>query len=64
MFVEDHNGQSLGCLLSAIGLVISLYSILIYLKLSNVSNSTIIDEDWFAAYFYFWMNLFKSVQCV
>ena len=31
---------------------------------SNISNSTIIDEDCFAAYCYFWMNLFKSVQCV
>ena len=60
----DHNGQSLGGLLAAIGLVISLYYISIYLKLNNVSNSTIIDDDCFAAYCYFWMNLFKSVQCV
>ena len=50
--------------MAAIGLVISLYYILIYLKLSNVSNSTIIDEGRFAAYYYFWMNLFNSVQCV
>ena len=48
-FVEDHNGQSLGGILAAIGLVISLYYILIYLKLSNISNSSIIDEDCFAA---------------
>ena len=50
--------------MTTIGLIISLYYILIYLKLSNVSNSIIIDEDCFAAYYYFWMNLFKSVQCV
>ena len=35
-----------------------------YLKLSNVSNSTIINEDWFAVYCNSWMHLFKSVQCV
>ena len=44
--------------------MISQYYILIYLKLSNVSNSINIDEDCFAAYCYFWMNLFKSDQCV
>ena len=50
--------------MAAIGLVISLYYIFIYLKLSDVSNSSFIDEDRFAAYCYFWMYLFKSVQCV
>ena len=38
----------MGGLLTAIGLVISLYFISIYLKLSNVSNSSFIDEDCFA----------------
>ena len=41
-----------------------LLALSIYLKSSNISNSTIIDEDCFAAYYYFWRNLFKSVQCV
>ena len=50
--------------LAAIGLVISLYHILIYSKLRNVSNITIIDEDCFATHCYFWMNLFKRVQCI
>ena len=43
-FVEDRNGESLRALLAAIGLVTSLYYKLIYLKLSNVSNSSIIDD--------------------
>ena len=60
----DNNEQSLRGLLTANGLVVSLYSILIYLKLSNISNSTIIDEACFTAYCYCWVNSFKSVQCV
>ena len=34
------------------------------MKLSNISNSTIMDEECLAAYCYCWMNLFKSIQCV
>ena len=34
------------------------------LKLSNESNSTIIDEDCFTAYCYCWMYLFKGANCV